>query len=138
MICRSIIIAAPRKAVFAVYEDVSSWPEWDEGLFAVSLPGGLAVGSSGWLQPAGGPRAKITVTEVAAGRSFTVESRLPLCRMIFTHSLEDEGAGTRAVHCIGFQGALAFLFRRLAGPAVERSLMPALTGLKRRSEGAQA
>ena len=134
MICHSVVISAPPEVVFGHYADVSSWPLWDEQVAEVSLPEGLVAGSAGWLKPAHGPRARIAVTEAEAGKSFTVESRLPLCRMIFTHRLETDGTGTRATHCLAFRGPLAFAFRRLLGPSLGAALPSALAGLKRMSE----
>jgi hypothetical protein len=130
----SVLINAPRNAVFELYADVMSWPAWDRETLHVHLPLGLRTGASGWLKPRAGPKAFIRVSEVVANRSFTVEGRLPLCRMIFGHQLEDTANGTRATHSVRFDGPLAFVFRRLIGSGIDASLPTTLTGLKAASE----
>lgn len=132
-IVHSIEIDAPRKQVFALYEDVGSWPAWDSETLAVHLPG-LRPGASGWLKPRQGPKAKICISEVVQDRSFTVEGLLPLCRMQFGHELDGEGDRTSVTHWVRFTGPLAPLFRRLIGKGIDRTLPHTLAGLKRASE----
>lgn len=131
----STLIAAPPQAVFAVYAHTQGWPVWDAELRAVDLPQGLVPGATGWLTPAKGPRARITVTEVTPGRSFAVQSRLPLCRMTFDHHLTAQGSGTLAQHSVQFTGPLAFVFRRLIGPTIARGLPASLAGLQAAVDG---
>lgn len=129
----SVEITASRKQVFALYADVASWPEWDCETLAVELPG-LRVGATGWLKPRQGPRANIRISEVTEGSSFTVEGRLPLCRMHFGHELEGDGNRTTATHWVRFTGLLAPLFSLLIGSGIDRTLPQTLAGLKRVSE----
>lgn len=126
----STLIAAQPRAVFALYARPQDWPNWDTELRAVDLPQGLVPGATGWLTPAKGPRARITVTEVTPDCSFAVKSRLPLCRMTFDHHLTPQGSGTLAQHSVQFTGPLAFVFRRLIGPTIARGLPASLAGLQ--------
>ncbi|EKE43951.1 hypothetical protein OCGS_1932 [Oceaniovalibus guishaninsula JLT2003] len=136
-ITHTIRIGAPSEAVFVLYADVPSWTEWDSQTEDVSLPSGLTQGSAGWLKPCKGPKARIEVTQVRPGRSFTVESRLPFCRMVFGHDLQDDGVQTEATHWVRFTGPLAFLFRRVIGTGIDATLPDTLLGLKRVAEGRQ-
>ncbi|MGV6839089.1 MAG: SRPBCC family protein [Planktomarina sp.] len=129
----SIIINASKETIFAHYADVANWPVWDKEVKAVTL-GGLHVGSAGSLQPRSGPRAKIMISELTPNTSFTVTSKLPLCKMQFGHELTSMGEATKATHSVGFSGPLAFLFRRLIGRKIERTLPTTLWGLKEVSE----
>jgi hypothetical protein len=133
-ITHNIKISAPREAVFALYEDVSAWPVWDHETVEVHLPDGLRGGSKGWLKPRKGPKARVRVAEVTPGRSFTMEGRLPLCRMHFSHDLESIGCDTKATHSVRFFGPLGFLFRRVIGKEIDASLPSTLRGLKEVSE----
>lgn len=130
----SIAIQASTERVFQLYADVTSWPAWDPDLVEVSLPEGLIKGSTGWLRAQRGPRARITVAESSAARSFTVRSHLPGCSMFVTHRLQPEGSGCRATHSLSFTGPLSGLFRLLLGARISGSLPAALQGLKRMSE----
>ncbi|MBS1183505.1 MAG: Polyketide cyclase / dehydrase and lipid transport [Proteobacteria bacterium] len=134
-IAHRIDIDAPAEAVFALYAAVESWPDWDSETVAVHLPDGLRAGATGWLKPRSGPKANIRVAEVVPRRSFTIEGRLPLCRMLFGHELWGNAAQTTATHWVRFTGPLAFLFRRLIGAGIDATLPATLRGLKRASEG---
>jgi hypothetical protein len=125
-----IIINAPREAVFAVYQRTEGWPLWDDEVRAVDLPAGLVAGASGSLTPRKGPQARVKVTSVVKNGSFVVEAALPFCVMSFGHDLTDEGTSTRAVHSVSFTGPLAFIFRRLIGRDIARTLPGTLFGLK--------
>lgn len=129
----SIRIAAPAEVVFALYADVARWPNWDSEVRAVDLPG-LVPGAVGYLKPRSGPKARIRVTEVTPNRSFTVESALPLFWMQFGHTLSEAGGLTTATHSLRFSGPLAFLFRRLIGAGIHRTLPATLQGLKAAAE----
>jgi len=129
----SITINASKETIFAHYADVANWPVWDKEIKAVTLDG-LHVGSTGSLQPRSGPKAMIMISELTTNTSFTVTSKLPLCKMQFGHELTSMGETTKATHSVGFSGPLAFLFRRLIGREIKRTLPTTLQGLKEVSE----
>lgn len=129
-----ILIEAPAEKVFSLYADVPGWSSWDPDVTSASVSGNFTTGATGVLRPAGGPEAKITFTEVAPGRSFTVESRLPLCVMRFEHELLPMAGKTQAVHRVSFSGLLSPLFGRLAGSRIRAGLPCTLEGLKRAAE----
>lgn len=133
-ITHSISISTSRKTIFERYEDVASWPIWDHSIADVVLSDGLKPGSEGWLKPQKGPKARILVTQVEPGRSFLIESRLPLCRVYFDHELEGDASSTTATHSVRFSGPLSFLFRRLIGQEINATLPDTLRGLKRACE----
>lgn len=133
-ISHKIRISSPREVIFSLYEDVASWPEWDRETAEVFLPEGLQPGATGWLRPRKGPKARVRVAGVVAGRSFTMEGSLPLCRMYFDHDLEEEGGQVTATHSVRFCGPLSFLFRRVIGREIDAALPNTLRGLKRSAE----
>ena len=51
MIAHDVIVQADPETVFSLYENIESWPQWDEEVAAVSLPDGLRENAQGWLQP---------------------------------------------------------------------------------------
>lgn len=133
MTAASIEIEASAADVHHAWRQVELWPLWDPEVLAVSLPDGLVAGAKGWLQPRGGPRALITVTRSGVD-SFDVESRLPLCRMVFGHCLEATAGGTRVTHDVKFFGLSAPLFRQIIGRQIAAALPATLAGLKRHVE----
>ncbi|MDR0787392.1 MAG: SRPBCC family protein [Gemmatimonadota bacterium] len=130
----SIDVQASAQAVFALYADVSAWASWDPDVSSSSIVGAFATGSTGKLKPSNGPEAKITFTEVVANKSFTVESRLPLCVMRFEHKLFPTASGTTVVHRVSFSGFLSPLFSRIIGSQIRKGLPRTMAGLKRAVE----
>jgi hypothetical protein len=126
---RITIHSAPER-VFATYADTAAWPTWDSEVAAVDLPSGLQLGAEGILTPRKGPKARIMVTEITPNRSFTITARLPLCKMQFGHQLTANQGNVIATHWVQFSGPLAFLFRRLIGAGITKTLPETLRGLK--------
>ena len=131
----SIQINSTADHVFALYSDVSSWPSWDKDVLAVSLPQGLVLGSTGWLKPRGGPKVKLSVTEVTRGVSFSTASDLPLCKMTVLHSISQGQQGVNVIHQAQFTGLLAFFFAFVIGRPFMKNLPDALHSLKALAEG---
>ena len=132
-ILHQIEIDATAEVIFALYAEVEGWPSWDSETTAVSLPG-LKHGAQGWLKPRNGPKARISVIDVVANQSFTVEGKLSFCRMQFGHELHAHEAQTTATHWVKFDGPLAFVLRRLIGTGIDQTQPHTLEGLKRASE----
>ena len=131
-----IEIHAPPQTVFALYANVPAWATWDPDVRSSSITGSFASGSTGKLKSKNGPEARITFTEVVADKSFTVESKLPLCVMRFEHEITPTATGTTAVHRVSFSGILAPLFSRVIGTQIRKGLPKTMAGLKRAGEQA--
>lgn len=136
-ISQTVRIAARPEDVFCFYTNADTWPKWDPEVVEVALPHGLRIGATGWLKPRKGPRASIRITDVQPARSFTVESKLPLCRMVVGHELTAERDVTVVTHWVAFTGPLGFLFRRLIGSQIRATLPGTMEGLKHACEQAQ-
>lgn len=130
----SIEIRTKPEQVFLLYQDAACWADWDPEVAGVSLPDGLTEGAKGWLKPKTGPKTNIQIVEVTEGKSFSVQSRLPLCRMLFGHSLAESSGYTVATHWVEFSGPLSFLFRHLIGKSIRASLPNSMRALKQASE----
>lgn len=71
---------------------------------------------------------------VVPDKSFTVESRIPLFRMLFEHELNETAAGTEVVHRVTFSGALSFVLGPIVGNPLRTGLPVTLAALKRLAE----
>lgn len=129
-----IVINASPERIFALYADVEKWREWDSSVAASSISGPFCAGTAGTLQPRKGVKAKILLTAVEDGRSFTVQSTLPLCTMTFEHELTPVQNATRVVHRVTFDGPLSFFFRWVIGNQLRKELPRMLLGLKHAAE----
>lgn len=117
------ITTASPEAIWALWENVPGWIQWDEGLEAISLDGPFAVGTPGKIRPTGGPSWPFTLIDVEDGVRFTDETRLPLCRLRFAHELESTADGHTAVTItVSFHGPLRPLFQRVIGKDIAREL----------------
>ena len=132
----SIIIQAPAERIFGIYEDVSAWHTWDPDTRRASLQGPSAVGSRGSLTPTKGNTVPMLVTKVEHNSCFTVESKIPLFRMVFEHELLPQGDATKVIHRVTFSGLLTFVLGRMLVKQLNQGLPVTLASLKRLSESA--
>jgi len=130
-----ITVQAAPEVVFRVYQDVANWHTWDPDTKQAMLDGPLRLGATGRLTPTKGNTVPMRVTEVTEGRSFTVESKIPLFRMVFEHVLTPGAAGTEVIHRVTLSGPLGVIL----GPMLTRQLnvgLPVTLGrLKQLVEG---
>ena len=132
---KDIFITASAEKILALYADVAGWPAWDSEVKEASIDGSFTAGAQGLLKPASGPQASITFIDVQPPRSFTVESKLPLCSMRFEHEVLPSAANSvRVIHRVVFSGLLAPLFGRLIGAKIGKALPTTLQGLKDAAE----
>lgn len=131
-----ILVQAPAERVFRIYENVAAWHTWDPDTKRASLEGPFAVGTRGSLTPAKGNTVPMLLTQVERNACFTVESRIPLFRMVFEHELVPQGDAVKAIHRVTFAGPLSFLLGRMLVKQLNQGLPVTLAGLKRLAESA--
>jgi Polyketide cyclase / dehydrase and lipid transport len=131
--CTITVDAAP-STIFALYRDVEHWNRWDPDTRSSSLDGPFAPGTKGRLRPARGNEVGIEIVSVIPDRSFTVEGRIPLFRMVFDHELTPKGASTEVLHRVRFFGPLRFVFGPIVGADIRKGLPKTLASLKRMAE----
>ena len=113
-----ITISASANSVFRIYEDVTNWHTWDPDTKQASLEGPFALGSKGRLTPTKGNTVPMVLTKVDPDRCFTVESKIPLFRMLFEHELVPVPGATEVVHRVTFSGPLSLIL----GPILSKQL----------------
>lgn len=133
-ITHTITVSAPSQTIFDIYKDIESWPQWDPDLEAVGLDGTFSIGATGWIKPKGAPRSKTRITELIEPESFTVESRLPMCRIVFRHELSHLETSTRVTHTVDFTGLLGPLFSTIIGRKIRQGMEGSMQGLKSYAE----
>lgn len=128
--------AATPEQLWQLYQDPTTWPEWDHQLEAVTVDGPFETGATGTIKPVGGPRTKFRMVEVTEKVSFTDVTRLPLATMRFDHRIEQGVGGTSFVHRVTITGPLSPLFARVVGRKVADDLPVAMRTLAARAEQA--
>ncbi len=105
------------------YVDASAWPKWNAEIKRASLDQPLGLGATARIVFRTGLRLRFHVVEYEQGRLFTDESRLPGARMGHRHLVEAlEQGGSRLTNTIYIEGPMAWLWRRILGPAAARTL----------------
>jgi hypothetical protein len=133
-----IRVATAAETIFRIYQDVPGWSTWDPDTRQATLDGPFEVGSRGKLTPAQGRTVPMLLTEVVPGRSFTVESRIPLFRMVFEHELHPviDAASpsatplTEVIHRVTLSGPLMLLLGRMLVRQLNAGLPVTLGRLK--------
>ncbi len=125
---------ASPEAVFTIYADVQNWHVWDPDTKSASLEGPFQVGSRGRLTPTRGNSVPMVLTAVEAGRHFTVESKIPLFRMVFEHELVRHASETEIIHRVTFSGLLRFVIGRMLVKQLNSGLPITLGRLKALAE----
>jgi hypothetical protein len=114
---------APSAVWRNAYADADAWPRWNAELKSAVLDGPLREGARARIVFNTGLRLRFRVVEFDDGRFFTDEARLPGARMGHRHLLEPTpSGGSRLTNTIYIEGSLAFLWRRILGPAAARTL----------------
>jgi Polyketide cyclase / dehydrase and lipid transport len=134
----SVIIKAPAKIIFAIYEDVTNWNKWDPDTKSSTLNGPFSPSTTGRLTPTKGNAVPMLVTSVVPHQEFTVESKIPMFRMVFEHRLTPVEGGTKATHKVTFSGLLAFIIGRMLVKQLNTGLPITLQGLKQLAEARSA
>ena len=133
-----ITVAAPAAAIFRIYSDVTNWHSWDPDTKVATLDGPFQTGSSGKLTPTKGNTVPMLLTKVVQDQCFTVESKIPLFRMLFEHELVPVAGGTEVIHRVTFFGPLALVLGPMLTKQLNRGLPVTLAKLKAVAERAGA
>lgn len=128
------MIPTPAQPIFALYADVAGWSRWDPDTKAASLDGPFQVGAKGRLVPTKGRAVPIELTQLETDRSFTVQARIPLFKMVFEHELRPTAGGTEATHRVTFTGWLAPLLGRMLAAQLRTNLPSTLASLSRHAQ----
>ena len=129
-----ITISVPPEKVFEIYADVGRWKVWDPDTKDASIDGPFQTGSQGRITPPKGMSVPMDFISVVPNQSFTVESRIPLFRMVFEHELTSTAAGTEVLHRVTLSGAMSFLLGPMVGKPLRTGLPITLASLKHLAE----
>jgi hypothetical protein len=133
-----IEVAAAPHSIYRIYQDVQNWPAWDPDTKSATLEGAFAVGSRGRLTPTQGNAVPMVLTRVVQDRCFTVESKIPLFRMLFEHELVPTDGMTEVIHRVTLSGPLTLLLGRMLAKRLNAGLPVTLRKLKALAESQRA
>ncbi|MBP0726467.1 hypothetical protein J5Y03_15000 [Bacillus sp. RG28] len=97
--------SATTSQVWKIYCDVINWPQWDHGLSLYQPEGPFATGTTGELQPVGGPKLPFSLIQVNEEQSFVDRTPIgPDHAIIGRHELTAISEGTQITHTIEIHG----------------------------------
>jgi uncharacterized membrane protein len=130
-------IDAPAEVVWAVYRDVTRWPEWTASVRSVELLGAdeLALGARARIRQPRLPTVVWEVTELDAGRSWTWTARSPGATTHALHLVRPLADGrTEVTQRIDQRGPLGQLASLVLARTTRRYLAMEAAGLAARCE----
>ncbi|MBK9236073.1 MAG: SRPBCC family protein [Rhodoferax sp.] len=133
-----IAVAASPEVIFDIYADVENWPTWDPDTKRASIDGSFQVGSDGRLTPTKGSTVPIVLTKVVPAKCFTVESKIPLFRLLFEHELTRVPGATEVVHRVTLSGLLSIVLGHMLVKQLNSGLPVTLRNLKVLAEARSA
>ena len=131
-----IVIAASPATVFRIYQDVQNWHSWDPDTKQAILYGPFQVGSRGRITPPKGMTVPMLLTQVVPDSSFTVESKIPMFRILFEHELVPVGDATEVMHRVSLSGLLSYVIGPMLRKQLNAGLPITLSRLKALAERA--
>ena len=134
IIRHTVETTAPASAVWQIWQDVSNWNTWDHGIEFSTINGPFEEGTTGALKPKGGPLVYTTLTQVKPMEMFVDEAKLPLTRIIVSHSLKESKGKTYVTHSIEMRGLLAFFFAFVIGRDMKKNLPQEMMAMVRKAE----
>jgi hypothetical protein len=126
--------AAPT-AVWQVWSDVDTWPQWNPDMKESRLDGPLRLGTTGMINTRSGGKHAVVVTHLEDGRSFELESTaMPGTRMAIRATLTPIQGGTRISQAFEARGLLAPIVGPMMGGMILKTFSSVLAGLKTKVE----
>ena len=99
----SLNIRATKEAVWAYYENIEKWYDWEEDLKNITLKGGFETGSYGTMELEGMPPMEYQLTLVKPLEEFWDKTATPVGDILFGHQIIENNDGTVNVkHTVSF------------------------------------
>jgi hypothetical protein len=121
-----------RSALWGLYSDVKTWPEWDKGIERIRLYGEFREGTPGTIKPVGQGQLPFRLTKVTVDGGFSDETEIPGAEVAlgFKRTLESVGEGRcRITHRVSIFGPGARSMAPTIGPEMARGIPDTIQSL---------
>jgi carbon monoxide dehydrogenase subunit G len=119
----------PRAAVWTALRELHEGRRNVPGADAFELEGPFAVGSVVHVTPAGQDTFASTIVELEDGRRYADRTEFGGLVLVFAHTLEDAGTGTRVIHRLEITGPDADTTGAELGPQIAEDFPEAMQAL---------
>lgn len=121
-------------ALWDIWQDVSNWNTWDQGIEFSTLNGPFQAGATATIKPKGGPLLQTTLTRVEPMKMFVNEAKLPFTRIVVSHFMTESEGKRYVTHHIEMKGLLSFVFAFLIGRNMKKNLPQEMRAMIRKAE----
>ena len=123
-----------KENIWNLWKDVENWKLWDNSVEYSTLSGNFENGTKGILKPKEGPKSTFVLKDCVQLKSFTTQQSLPLGKMNFIHLILEQNNELEIIHRVEMNGLLTFLFSKVIGKGIEKSLPIAVNKLVKLAE----
>ena len=113
---------ASEARIWQVLTDVENWKEWIGSIEYSTINGSFENGTLITIKNIKAPKATNTLKDIVVNKSFTLQSKLPLCTMDSTHEIVKENDVLIIRLGVKMYGALSFIFSSIFGKKLTKSL----------------
>jgi hypothetical protein len=133
----SVDTSASADKVWKIWSDMSTWGRWNPNVTTMDWSGGFASGTTGVMNTPSGQHHKMTLLDVAPGRSFALEtSVVPGTRFRFNCRIDEASGKTKVGQWVEVKGPLGPILGGMLGPQVSKEFGTLLANLAREAERA--
>jgi hypothetical protein len=125
----SVRTKADKKNIWALWSDVEGWKSWDDSVEYATISGAFRDGTKGTIKARNAPESSFILADCVMLESFTTRTSLPLGKMNFVHIMAEDNGEVVLTHRVEIDGLSTFLFSRVIGRSMERSISVALNKL---------
>ena len=113
---------ASEAKIWQILTDVENWKEWIGSIEYSTINGSFENGTLITIKNIKAPKATNTLKDIVVNKSFTLQSKLPLCTMDSTHEIVKENDVLIIRLGVKMYGALSFIFSSIFGKKLTKSL----------------
>jgi uncharacterized protein YndB with AHSA1/START domain len=133
----SVDTAAAPGTLWRYWSNLTTWPQWNDGIEKLEIDGPFAVGTTFQMTPPGGNTITLRLVDIVPGELFTDEMDAGDFTVRTVHRLEQTAAGTtRIIYRTEITGAAADQIGPQLGPAITADFPDVLAALVRLAENA--
>jgi uncharacterized protein YndB with AHSA1/START domain len=132
---QSIETTASPEAIWALWSDVATWPEWNADIEQIAISGPFAPGSTITMTPVGQDPVELRIAEATEPRSFVDEADLGDVVVRTSHRVESLETGrNRVTYRMEIGGPAADSVGPELGPQISGDFPETLAALVKRAE----
>ena len=113
---------ASEAKIWQVLTDVENWKDWIGSIEYSILEGSFKNGALITIKNIKAPKATNVLKDIIENKSFTLQSKMPLCTMDCTHEIVKENETLSIKLGVKMYGAFSFIFSSIFGKKLTNSL----------------